>query len=278
MTLSEPTLKMHNFIEKVRVKVQVVGRELHKTRERKEELQELCKQLFADVSKAQALVRNPLNRRAGSEWNQEIPRRELSFDSGFRRGSDSEEESSGEPELPQGKVKSKGNVMFAAAKDLQKPRFDMYPSLQEESFKRPKRTPLEEKCEEEIYRLSAKAEDLEKHLETLTAELVEVTSTNDRLSFDNIRMTNEIEEAQQTLIALEKPGSRSRLDPKARGSTLIKEHQDSNPVAVLRVRREGEVPLMPNTTKVDREQSGSMEIVVRSESFYGEEDPEESLD
>lgn len=285
VSLSEPTLKMHNFIEKVRARLQDVGRELHRTRERKEQLQELCKQLYADLSKAQASIRNHINRRVGSEWNQRVPRRDLSFDSGYRRNSlsdHSEEEAAAdsfeEPGVIQRKRSFKPKAMFTAAKDLQKPPTDIYRSLQEESFKRPKRTQVEERLEEEIYHLSAKAEDLGKRLEVLTAELLDVMSINDQLTSENVLMACEIEEAQKTLIAIEKTATRSRLDPKARGSTLIKEHQISNPIAVLRVRREGNVPLMPNTTKVDREQSGSMEIVVRSESFYGEDDFEESLE
>jgi len=281
LSLSESTLKMHNFIEKARMKLQAVGRELHKTRERKEQLQELCQQLFADLSRAQASVRNPLNRRIGSEWNQEAPRRDLSFNSGHRRDSNSDEEESEseeEPGLIQGKTTVKPTVMFTAAKDLQRPVPDVYRSMQEESFKRPKRSAVEEKWEEEVYLLSAKAESLGKRLEALTADLLEVTGLNDQLTRDNVQMASEVDETQLALSAFEKSATRSRIDSRTRGSTLIKEHKDSNPIAVLRVRREGDCLQMPNTTKEDRENSGSMEIVVRSESFYGEDEAEESVE
>lgn len=275
LSLSESTLKMHNFIEKVRMRLQTVGRALHKTRARKEQLEDLCKQLFADLSRAQASVRNPLNRRIGSEWNQEAPRRDLSFNSGYRCNSSSDEEvsESGEQrEVIQTKMTVTPAVMFTAAKDRQRQVPDVYRSLQEESFKRPKRSEAEEKWEEEVYFLSTKAENLGKSLESLTADLLEVTSLNEQLTSDNVQMANEIQEIQLALQTFEKTATRSRLDLRTRGSTLIKEHKDSNPIAVLRVKREGEFPLMPNTSKEDRENSGSMEIVVRSESFYGEDE------
>ena len=269
-SLSDTTLKMHNFIEKVRTRVQDVGRELHRTRERKEELQDLSNQLFADISKAQALVRNPHNRRIGSERNPDISRRDRSFDSGYHRksshnSSHSDSEDSINPGKATGKITPQPRVTVPKTVESRKKTQEIYyTSLQEESFKRPKRTPTEEKLEEESYQLTAKIDGLNKKLELLTQELLSVSTTNDRLTLENTQMTSEIEELQLKVQKYEKSVLMNRRDSRARGSTLIKEHKVSGPVAVLRVAGKKE------------ESDGSVEIVVRSESFYGED--EESLE
>lgn len=194
MPLSEDSLKMHNLVEKIRSKLQFAGRELHSMRLKREQLDELSKELYADLSKANAAVRNPINRRTGSEWGHEAARRDFSFDAGQLRDSSSEEDSSLSDHvvLPD-KVHIQTQTKPALPTlDLVKLKQVRRRSLQDESFKKPQKTAKEAKLEEELDQLTVQSEETGKKLEELTLRLFDLNGENSKLSQENARLVEEI--------------------------------------------------------------------------------------
>lgn len=98
----EPVMNLHEKIERLRAHMHKIARELHRTRSHKELLIDECRNLWSDYNKANALLKNPVNRRIGTPRN-----RELSFGEGyadenlFREDSVDSEDSIAEPPLPE---------------------------------------------------------------------------------------------------------------------------------------------------------------------------------
>ena len=226
MPLSEDSLKMHNLVEGIRRKMQVAGRELHNVRIQREKLEELSRELAADLSKAQAAVRNPINRRAGSDWGHELPRRDYSFDGGPLPLSSSSSSSSLSdhivlPDKVHIQTQTKPTLPTL---DLVKVKMSRRRSLQDESFKKPQKTPKEEKLEEEMERLTAQAEEIGKQLESLTLRLFELNEENNSLSSENAHLVEEVMAARALIDTSDKthvPKTRAHLRSAALTGTPV---------------------------------------------------------
>jgi chromosome segregation ATPase len=68
----EPVLLLHEKVERLRTHMHKVARELHRTRSHKELLVDECRNLWSDYNKANALLKNPVNRRLGTPRNKEL--------------------------------------------------------------------------------------------------------------------------------------------------------------------------------------------------------------
>jgi len=226
MPLSEDSLKVHNLVERIRSKLQSAGRELHSTRLKREQLDELSKELYADLSKANAAVRNPINRKAGSDWGHEASRRDLSFDARQLRDSSSDEDSSMSDHvvLPD-KVHIQTQTKPALPTlDLVKLKQVRRRSLQDESFKKPQKTVKEAKLEEELDSLTAQSEEAGKRLEELTLQLFDLNAENSKYTQENTALVEEIIAARAVIEVSDQthvPKARAHLRSSAITGTAV---------------------------------------------------------